>query len=581
MRSRSLVGLVAGCALLAACEGLKEALTAHVDVVARAGTQELSVNRLGELLGNAKIQVPVSRETAAILTDIWTGYQQIAYAAAHGDSLNDHKAIDVALAPMANASRLNMFMDSVTKTFKVDSGSEAAYNQAAGGLIAARHILIAFKNPQVPPTAAEKDSVRKKAEAILPQVNAANFAEMAKKYDNEPNAAQTKGYLGVFPKGQMVAQFYDAAAALKPGEISKLVETQFGFHIIQRLTYADAQKDFAQQYAQISARLADSTYLEQAKTAAKIQVKDNAPAAIKEAAKEPAKHRTDKATLATFNGGELTTGDFISWMESVPPQQCDPSAHSRRARFGAQAVPPAGRAAAGPSPPRRQCSRDAEGRGQSEHVLVDRAARGQPRDDARRRAEDARRQREERSGKGTSRRVARGRVPRPHDGGTGSADHDSASAQEAARREVRVVGQLGRHRSRSRACAEAPQIGGLDARGESAQVTGSAPRRRRASCGTSAARCAACAARAGADQAADDEETVVPFSHETHRRCRFTRTIRRRTGCCSATGSGDAGASGRAGAAVGAARRRGRRGRRSDDHDDRSQGARAGSSPAR
>jgi len=82
MRSRSLVGLVAGCALLAACEGLKEALTAHVDVVARAGTQELSVNRLGDLLGNAKIQVPVNRETAAILADIWTGYQQMAYAAA-------------------------------------------------------------------------------------------------------------------------------------------------------------------------------------------------------------------------------------------------------------------------------------------------------------------------------------------------------------------------------------------------------------------------------------------------------------------------------------------------------------------
>jgi hypothetical protein len=321
MRSRSLVGLVAGCALLAACEGLKEALTAHVDVVARAGQQELSVNRLGDLLGNAKIQVPVTRETAAILADIWTGYQQMAYAAAHGDSLNDHKAIDQALAPMANASRLNLFMDSVSKTFKVDSGSESAYNQAAGGLIAARHILIGFKNPPAPPTAAEKDSVRKKAESVLPQVTAANFTDMAKKYSTDPSAAQNKGYLGVFGKGTMVPAFYDAAAALKPGEISKLVETQFGFHIIQRLPYSEAQKDFSQQYAQIAGRVADSVYYAQAEAAANIQVKDNAPAAIKEAAKEPAKHRSDRATLATFKGGDLTTGDFVSWMESVPPQQ--------------------------------------------------------------------------------------------------------------------------------------------------------------------------------------------------------------------------------------------------------------------
>jgi peptidyl-prolyl cis-trans isomerase D len=321
MRSRLFVGLVAGCALLAACEGLKEALTAHVDVVARAGTQELSVTRLGDLLGNAKIQVPVTRETAAILADIWTGYQQIAFAAAHGDSLNDKKAIDVALAPLANANRLNMFMDSVSKTFKVDSGGEAAYNQAAGGLLSARHILIGFKNPTVPPTAAEKDSVRKKAESILPQVTPANFADMVKKYSTEPGVAQSKGNLGVFPKGQMVAPFYDATAALKPGEISKLVETQFGFHIIQRLPYADAQKDFSQRYAQIASAKADSVYLAQTETAAGVQLKDNAAASIKDAAKEPTKHRTDKTTLATFKGGELTVADFLSWMESVPPQQ--------------------------------------------------------------------------------------------------------------------------------------------------------------------------------------------------------------------------------------------------------------------
>ncbi len=321
MRSRSLVGLVAGCALLAACEGLKEALTAHVDVVARAGSQELSVTRLGDLLGNAKIQVPVNRETAAIVADIWTGYQQMAYAAAHGDSLNDKKAIDLALQPMANASRLNMYMDSVYKTFKVDSGSEAEYNQAAGGLLAARHILIGFKNPGVPPSSAEKDSVRKKAESILPQVTSANFGEMAIKYSADPTAKQNKGYIGVFPKGNMVQPFYDATAALKPGEISKLVESQYGFHIIQRLPYAEAQKDFAAQYSQLSAKKVDSTYRAQSEAAANIQLKDNAPAAIKEAARDATKHRNDKTTLATFKGGELTVQDFMAWMETVPPQQ--------------------------------------------------------------------------------------------------------------------------------------------------------------------------------------------------------------------------------------------------------------------
>jgi hypothetical protein len=164
MRSRSLVALAVAVAgtMLTACDGLKEALTAHVDVVARAGSQELSVTRLGDLLGNAKIQVPVTRDNAAIVADIWTGYQQIAYAAAHGDSLNDKKQIDKALAPIFNMGRLQRFMDSISKTFKVDSATESTYNQASGGLLAARHILIGYKNPSVPPSSVEKDSLRKK-----------------------------------------------------------------------------------------------------------------------------------------------------------------------------------------------------------------------------------------------------------------------------------------------------------------------------------------------------------------------------------------------------------------------------------
>jgi hypothetical protein len=233
MRSRVLVGIAAAGLVATGCQGLKEALTAHVDVVAKAGSQELSVDRLGDLLGNAKIQVPVTRETAVILADIWTGYQQLAYAAAHNDSLKDKASIDMAVAPMINVQKLQRFMDSIQKTFKVDSGSEASYNQAAGGLLGARHILIGFKNPSVPATQAEKDEAKKKADAIRAQVTPANFAEMAKKNSTEPNAAQSGGSLGVFQRNTMIPAFSNAVMALKPGEISQPVKTPFGYHLIQ------------------------------------------------------------------------------------------------------------------------------------------------------------------------------------------------------------------------------------------------------------------------------------------------------------------------------------------------------------
>jgi post-segregation antitoxin (ccd killing protein) len=321
MRSRSILGLAATGIALVACSGLKDALTAHVDVVARAGSQELSVTRLGDLLGNAKIQVAVTRDNAAILADMWTSFQQLAYAAAHGDSLKDKKAIDAAVEPIINAQKLQRFMDSVGKTFKVDSGSEAAYNQAAGGLLAARHILIGYKNPGVPGSQAEKDSLKKKADQVRAQVTSANFAEMAKKYSTDPTAATNSGGLGVFEKGKMIPAFSAATAALKPGEISQPVETSFGYHIIQRLPYADAHKDFAVQYAPLAMRVADSTYMADLATSENLQVKDNVPAMIKDAVKDLPKHRNDKSTLATAKDGELTVADFLGWLETFPPQQ--------------------------------------------------------------------------------------------------------------------------------------------------------------------------------------------------------------------------------------------------------------------
>jgi hypothetical protein len=315
--SRSAVALAATCTLLAACDGLKEALTAHVDVVARAGSQELSVTRLADLIGNAKIQVPPTKENAKIVADLWAGYQQLAYAAAHSDSLNDKKLIDEAVRPILNASREQKFMQQVVSSYKADSGSEAAYNQAEGGLLAARHILFTF-----PPAAtqAQKDSVRKRAETIRPQITTANFTDMAKKYSGDPGVAQNNGNYGVFPREQMVPEFSTATAALKPGEISAPVASTYGYHIIQRLTYPEVKAEFAQKHAELSRGKSDSVYMSQLDASAKFDVKANAVSVVRTAAQEPEKHWKDNTAIVSFKGGELTVAEFLDWVQMLPPQ---------------------------------------------------------------------------------------------------------------------------------------------------------------------------------------------------------------------------------------------------------------------
>ena len=83
MNRTSLVVLSLCATTLAACGGLKDALTAHVDVVARAGSQELSVTRLADLLGKSKINVPINKEVATLVArDLWVPYQLLGVAAA-------------------------------------------------------------------------------------------------------------------------------------------------------------------------------------------------------------------------------------------------------------------------------------------------------------------------------------------------------------------------------------------------------------------------------------------------------------------------------------------------------------------
>ena len=305
MKRSSLLVLAVSATTLAACDGLKEALTAHVDVVAKAGTQELSVVRLGDLLGKAKLQIPINKDVAMLLArDLWVPYQLLAHAAATGDSLTDTKAIDASAAGMLENARLNRFMESVAARMPSDSGTEASYAAAKGDLYSARHILFKFPDNATP---VQKDSVKKLATGVAPKVNNANFADMAKKYSAD-NSKDKGGDLGVFPRGMMVKPFGDALAALKPGQISPLVETQFGFHIIQRNEWDHAKVEFLAQAGGRSKQVAESAYIAQAQAGAKVALKADAATTMKDVAKDPLGHRNDKTVLATYTGGSLTAG---------------------------------------------------------------------------------------------------------------------------------------------------------------------------------------------------------------------------------------------------------------------------------
>ena len=94
-----------------------------------------------------------------------------------------------------------------------------------------RHILISGSDV----------AARAKAELLLKELKAGgDFAELAKKNSADPGSAAKGGDVGFFTKGRMVPEFEQTAFALKDGELSDVVQTQFGFHILQRMAYKPA-----------------------------------------------------------------------------------------------------------------------------------------------------------------------------------------------------------------------------------------------------------------------------------------------------------------------------------------------------
>jgi peptidyl-prolyl cis-trans isomerase D len=111
----------------------------------------------------------------------------------------------------------------------------------------ASHILISAEG-------SDKAAARRKAEELLAQVRAkpADFERLAREHSKDPGSAAQGGDLGFFGKGMMVKPFEDAAMRLKPGEISDVVETEFGFHVIKVTEIKPAEvKPFEQVRAEI------------------------------------------------------------------------------------------------------------------------------------------------------------------------------------------------------------------------------------------------------------------------------------------------------------------------------------------
>jgi peptidyl-prolyl cis-trans isomerase D len=141
------------------------------------------------------------------------------------------------MPPKVKARYIRIAFDALEPQVEVSEDEISEYfdlNQDAYGTpkkVQARHIL--FKTEQGAPQET-LDAARAKAQKVLEEARAGkDFAKLAEKYSDDPGSKKKGGDLGFFTRDRMVKPFSDAAFAMNPGEISDLVLSPFGWHIIK------------------------------------------------------------------------------------------------------------------------------------------------------------------------------------------------------------------------------------------------------------------------------------------------------------------------------------------------------------
>lgn len=319
---------------LGACNGLGQAMTAHTDVVARAAGQELTVEQTAALLAKNP-RLPADPEVVDAIANLWVDYVLLATAAAEDSTLRTVD-LDPVIEPQVDQEVVWRLRDQVIQVDTVldDDKLRVLYERDQPGLqLRARHILLRIAPDATP---AQRDSVMARARELRAQAVAGrDFAELAREYSEEPGAAERGGDLGLFTRGQMVAPFEEAAFALEVGEISDVVETPFGLHVIkveERImpSFDEVKTGFREQ-AKMQLQLdAEEAYIQELTDPLNIEIQDGAYEVARELARKPAMKLGSRAAaraLVSYRGGALTAGEYQELMRRLNP--------GHRARYGA------------------------------------------------------------------------------------------------------------------------------------------------------------------------------------------------------------------------------------------------------
>src|SRR2546423_5813371 len=312
------LGLMVVVLAVAGCSPLRDAFSAHAQVAVTAAGQTLTVDHLANLVGHAP-RIPIRPDVLTGVANIYLDYAVLATELGRGRDLHDSALVLAAEWPMVAQLKWERYHDQLVATRGKLTPAQADSAFQAGTVRLFQHILIRIPQSAVPMVEQQKE---KQATALLRQAAAQrgfNFAQLARRYSEDPGSKTRGGYLPATPRGQFVPAFDSAAWTLPPGAMTAVVRTPFGFHIIRRPPLAEVRDSFRVDLENSRTAQLDSLYLDSLANRRQLKIESGAPAMVRQAGPQIASAPSDNRPPATYPGGTFHVKDLARWLLALDP----------------------------------------------------------------------------------------------------------------------------------------------------------------------------------------------------------------------------------------------------------------------
>jgi len=309
--------LAASVFVVAGCSNFGDLFSAHADVAATAAGQTLSAEQLAAMMGKAK-GAQMNAETAEFIAGVWSDYTLFAQAVASNRLSTDSATVATVLWPQVAEARGAVWYDTLAARREQAPAGAADSAFLADTVRVLQHILFGVQATASP---ADRAAARKKAQLALAQLQeGANFSLLASTLSDDPGSKRDGGWLPPAKPGAYVTAFDSAAWRLSPGQMTGLVETPFGYHIIRRPTMDESRERVLAFLTQDATRRLDSIYMDSLSLQYNLTVSENAPALMRTSLEDKSGMRKSKKAIAKYTGGKLTVSDYLRWLAALPPQ---------------------------------------------------------------------------------------------------------------------------------------------------------------------------------------------------------------------------------------------------------------------